>query len=106
VVSRIGGELFARRQAQGGEHNVKYLQKLALREVLWYTCSVRLRMNDRQRVKKLLKQIKGKSKMRFLGKDGILYIALAICVYFLAPIVVLIMCPFIWAYEKITGKEF
>ena len=44
-------------------------------------------------------------KMRILGKDGILYITLAFIIYFFLPIALIIVCPFIWLYEKITGRE-
>jgi len=44
--------------------------------------------------------------MRILGKDGILYIMLAIAIYLLMPLFIIIAIPFMWIYEKITGKEF
>jgi hypothetical protein len=44
--------------------------------------------------------------MKILGKDGIVYIALAITIYLLMPLFILIAIPFMWLYEKITGKEF
>jgi len=44
-------------------------------------------------------------KMRLLGKGGILYITLAVCISIFLPIALIIVCPFIWLYEKITGRE-
>lgn len=44
--------------------------------------------------------------MRLMGKDGILYITLAITIYLLMPLFILIAIPFMWIYEKVTGKEF
>jgi len=44
--------------------------------------------------------------MRLLGKDGILYITLAIAIYLLMPLFIIIAIPFMWIYSKITGKEF
>ena len=44
--------------------------------------------------------------MRLFGKDGILYITLAITIYFLMPLFIIIAFPFMWLYEKITGREF
>lgn len=44
--------------------------------------------------------------MRILGKEGLVYNALAIVIYLAMPLVILIALPFIWIYEKITGKEF
>jgi hypothetical protein len=41
-----------------------------------------------------------------MGKDGILYITLAITIYLLMPLFILIAIPFMWIYEKVTGKEF
>jgi len=45
-------------------------------------------------------------KMKLLGKDGILYITLAIAIYLLMPLFIIIAIPIMWLYEKITGKEF
>jgi len=44
--------------------------------------------------------------MKILGKDGLLYIMLAICISIFLPICILISLPFVWLYSKITGKEF
>lgn len=44
--------------------------------------------------------------MRILGKEGLLYNILAITIYLLMPLFILIAIPFMWLYEKITGKEF
>ena len=44
--------------------------------------------------------------MKILGKGGLLYNLLAITIYISMPIIILIMLPFVWIYEKITGKEF
>lgn len=44
--------------------------------------------------------------MRLFGKDGILYITLAICIYILMPLFIIVALPIMWIYEKITGKEF
>ena len=44
--------------------------------------------------------------MRLLGKDGIIYKALAICIAIFLPIIVMICVLFIWMCSKITGKDF
>jgi hypothetical protein len=43
--------------------------------------------------------------MRLFGKDGILYITLAIIIYLLMPLFIIITFPFVWLYEKLTGRE-
>jgi hypothetical protein len=43
--------------------------------------------------------------MTLFGKDGIIYIILAITIYLLMPLFVILAFPFIWLYEKLTGRE-
>ena len=45
-------------------------------------------------------------KMRILGKEGLLYNLLAITIYLLMPLIIIVMIPVMWIYEKVTGKEF
>jgi len=44
--------------------------------------------------------------MRILGKNGLIYNIMAIAIYFLMPLIIIIMLPVMWLYEKITEKEF
>lgn len=44
--------------------------------------------------------------MRILGKDGLVYCTLAVIIYLVMPLIVLVMIPVMWIYEKVTGKEF
>ena len=48
----------------------------------------------------------GEDDMKILGRDGILYNTLAIVIYLAMPLVILVMIPVMWLYEKVTGKEF
>jgi hypothetical protein len=43
--------------------------------------------------------------MRILGKNGVLYIILALLISIFVPIVILVILPFIWMYSKITGRK-
>jgi len=44
--------------------------------------------------------------MRILGRGGLLYNTLSIVIYLAMPLVIIVMIPVMWIYEKITGKEF
>jgi len=44
--------------------------------------------------------------MKILGKGGLLYNLLAITIYISMPIIIIIMLPIMFIYEKVTGKDF
>ena len=93
---------------------------------MWYTCQQKGRKHERKIFESLsdniwnsyhfssrytkwnnndIQNFKGEI-MKLLGKDGILYITLAIAIYLLMPLFIIIAIPFMWIYSKITGKEF
>ena len=48
----------------------------------------------------------GEKDMNIFGRGGLLYNTLAIVIYLAMPLVLLILIPVMWIYEKIMKKEF